>query len=312
MITQIANVSYDPNAKCPIFDKALLRIMDGNQTMVDYILRTLGYCLTGNIREHVFWAFWGHGRNGKSVVICDNIRMMMGDYACEAAGDLLISKVGDSHPTELADLLGKRLVIASETEKNKTLRVQLVKKLTGDASVKARYMRQDFFEFQRQFKIILVTNNKPHIPEDTTAIWERVKLVPFNVIIPKEERDLNLGEKLRTEWPGILNRLIDGCLKWQKFGLQEPEDVSIATAEYRTEQDPLKDFFDQCCKVDAFGIVPVPILKNRYETWCSDNGIESHLSAQEFNACLRQKGCRNDQQWYDGKTQKVWLGLSLT
>jgi len=173
-------------------------------------------------------------------------------------------------------------------------------------------MRQDFFEFQRQFKIILVTNNKPKIPENTIAIWRRVKLVPFNVVISDAECDLHLSDKLRLEWPGILNRLIEGCLGWQQTGLKEPEDVSTATTEYRTEQDPLKDFFDECCTIDGFSITPVSILKERYERWCKDAGTESHLSAQDFNTCLRQKGCRNDQQWYDGKTQRVWIGLNLT
>src|SRR5206468_972443 len=105
------------------------------------------------------------------------------------------------------------------------LKLQLVKRLTGEPTIKARRMRQDFYEFGRTHKTLLMTNNKPRVREDTEALWRRLKMIPFAVSIPREERDPQLGAKLRAEASGILNRLLAGCLSWQKHGLVEPAEV---------------------------------------------------------------------------------------
>lgn len=310
MITQITAVNYDTEAKCPRFDLFLNQIMNGNDVLIRYVIRLLGMCLCGSINEQVLPIFYGSGGNGKSVLL-DTLCGLMGDYAGEAAPDLLIQKRNQEHATEVADLLKKRLVIASETEEDAVLKVSLVKRLTGNAKLKARFMRQDFFEFERTHKMILVTNNKPAISENTDAIWRRLKLIPFAVTIPEIKQDKSLLIKLQSEWPGIFAKLVRGCLDWQQFGLAEPEEIENSTFEYRQEQNPLGDFIEGRCKLDSFGVVPVSELKENYENWLKEQHRESHLSAQQFNTAMRKFGCKYENQYWDGKMQKCWIGIDL-
>ena len=311
LITYCAPVNHDENAKCPLWEKTLLEIFEDNGILVSYLQRCLGMCLTGDVREQILLVFYGIGRNGKNVVV-DTHSGMMGDYACEAATTLLTSRSGfDEHPTEIADLCGRRLVIACETQKDGKLKADTVKRLTGNARLKARFMKKDFFEFDRTFKIILCTNHRPEIPENTIAIWERLKVVPFNRVFAEAEQDKLLLNKLKTEWPGILNWMVRGCLDWQKNGLQEPEEVGEATWEYQESQNPLDDFFDQCCKFNAFSVTPVGILKERFAEWNEKMSRDLNISTQTFNEELRKRGCKYETQYYGGQTQKVWCGIDL-
>ncbi|MBN1763690.1 MAG: bifunctional DNA primase/polymerase [Sedimentisphaerales bacterium] len=311
MITQLTKAAYDPDADCPRFKQFLSEVMLHNEKLVQYIIRLLGYCLTGDIREQILAIFYGEGSNGKSALL-DTIRGLLGDYATEAAPDLLIQKYNNEHPCEVADLFGKRLVIASESEHSASLRLPLLKRITGDASLKARFMRQDYFTFTRTFKTILVTNNKPIVKEDTHAVWRRLKLIPFNATFSGSKMDSGLRLKLEAEWSGILNLLIQGCLEWQNFGLQEPEEVEIATDEYRQSQDPLADFLNECCDLKAGAVTPVSILNDSFEEWAKKVGKENDkVDSRAFNQSLRARGCRYETQYYDGRTQKVWAGVAV-
>ena len=212
MISKLAPVRYDDQAECPRWTAFLDRIMDGSDNLIGYLQRIAGLCLTADIREQILPIFYGTGANGKSVFL-DTLLGIMGDYGIEAAPGLLILKQGYSeHPTEIADLAGRRLVVGWETEEGQHLRIQLIKRLTGNAKIKARYMRQDYFEFDRTFKVILCTNNKPSVQEQTVAVWRRLRLIPFNVTIPENEQDKSLLHKLKCEWSGILRWAVQGCL----------------------------------------------------------------------------------------------------
>lgn len=246
LITHRANVAFDPAATCPLFLAFLDRIMDGDAALVAYLQRLFGMTLTADVSEQALWIFHGDGANGKST-LQDTIVGLMGDYAGEAPPDLLLTRSHSEHPTEVADLCGRRLVMASEADEGRRLRVQLVKRLTGNARLKARYMRGDYFEFSRTHKMVLAANSKPVIKEATRAIWRRIRLVPFGVVIPPDEQDRHLGEKLAKERPGILNWCLAGCLAWQRDGLGEPAEVLAATAGYEAEQDILGDFFADAC-----------------------------------------------------------------
>lgn len=310
MITQITAANYNPETKCPRFDLFLSQIMNGNDVLIGYVIRLLGMCLSGSVNEQILPIFYGSGGNGKSVLL-DTICGLMGDYAGEAAPDLLIQKRNPEHATEVADLLKKRLVVASETEEDAVLKVSLIKRLTGNAKLKARFMRQDFFEFERTHKTILITNNKPAISENTEAIWRRVKLIPFAVTIPESKQDKSLLIKLQSEWDGILAKLVRVCLEWQQLGLAEPEEIENATFDYRQEQNPLGDFISERCKLDSFGVVPIACLKENYEDWLKQQGRESHLSAQQFNTAMRKFGCKYETQYWNGKLHKCWVGIDL-
>lgn len=311
MITQITGTKFDPNADCPRFRQFLSEIMIGNEALIQYLIRWFGHCLTADIREQILLILYGEGLNGKSVLL-DTLRGLMGDYATEAAPDLLIVKHGNEHPCEVADMFGKRLVVASESEKNVTLRLQLIKRITGDANLKARFMRQDYFSFGRTFKTILVTNNKPVIKEDTLAVWRRLKLVPFSANFSGAARDDSLRYKLQSEWPGILNLLLQGCKDWLKNGLCEPEEIEIATSEYRQSQDPLADFIAECCELNPGLITPVSILLEAFEEWEKKAGRDGEqIDSRAFNRSLRSRGCRYETQFFDGKTRKVWVGIDV-
>lgn len=238
LITKIVPVEYDSEASCPTWLAFLNRIMDGNERLIAFLQRAAGYSLTASTQEQCFFLLYGTGANGKSVFLT-TLLAVMGDYGIQAAPDLLLAKSGESHPTEVADLFGARLVVATETEAGRRLAENLVKQHTSGDRLKARFMRQDFFEFEATFKIWLATNNKPIVKGTDYAIWRRIKLIPFTVTIPPEERDKSLPAKLRQELHGILAWAVQICLEWQKYGLNEPQEVTAATCAYRDEQDIL-------------------------------------------------------------------------
>lgn len=310
LITKLAPVRYDPTGKCPRFLKFLDEIMIGNESLILWLQRFLGMCLTGDIREQVFPIFHGDGQNGKSVLI-DTIKFVMGDYAADAPPELVETKQHSGHPTEIDDLRGRRLVIASETEAARKLRVPLVKRMTGDATLKGRHMREDFFEFPRTHKTILITNNKPVICESKAAIWRRIRLVPFAYTVPDAKVEKRLIEFLRAEAPGILRWLVEGCVAWQRGGLPEVAEIEVATAEYRAEQDVLTDFLEAYCILDPDGKVTRSSIFETYSDYASRNHERCPLNRVELYDRLRQRGLADCEFRVGGKTQRGFAGICL-
>jgi putative DNA primase/helicase len=195
-ITKICPVDFDPAAECLRWVEFLGCIFGNAANLIRFVQKFLGYRLTGDIREQLLLIFWGVGCNGKSTLL-DIVTWLMGDYAGEAPPNLLTERRGsDEHPCEIADLCGRRLVVASENEKGRRMRIGLMKMITGNARLKARFNRKDYFKFDRTFEPLLVTNNKPRIRENTKAVWRRIRLVPFNIVIPDAEIDPVLPDKL--------------------------------------------------------------------------------------------------------------------
>lgn len=316
MLTKLSPVPYDPDALCPLWERFLDRIMAGDRSLIDYLRRFFGYSLTGGIELQFLPILHGVGANGKSVFV-DTIKAIAGDYACDAPPSLLVKSGREEHPTEIADLLGRRLVIASETEDGATFKMQLVKRLTGDATLKGRRMRQDFFEFRRTHKTVLVTNNRPRVKEDSEAVWRRLHLVPFNVVIPPDERDPHLLEKLRAEAPGILAWLVRGCLECRRDGLRPPDAVKAATAEYRGDEDAVGRFLEECfvldepdTPLDARSSVAWKDLAALYSQWCTESG-EKPLTSRKLGQALEKRGLTSKTH-RDGKlTLKVRVGLRM-
>lgn len=311
MLTKIAPVNFDPRATCPRWLKFLGEIFAGNRNVIDYLQRVAGLCCTADASEQCLFIFFGSGANGKSTFL-DTLTALLGDYAGESAPDLLLSRRDDEHPAGIADLCGKRFVAVSETREGRHLRAELVKRLTGNARLKARFMRQDFFEFQRTFKLALATNNRPRISENTHAIWRRIKLVPFDVVIPDAEQDKDLLRKLRDEFSGILNWCIEGCLAWQREGLGTPDEVTSATLEYRAAEDVLADFFADCCVFDSFAYVRRGELFKAYEQWAEGQGEKHPLGLRSFYERVRQRpGIGETAKKVTGQSARVFTGLAL-
>jgi putative DNA primase/helicase len=316
LITTLCPAEYDPEARCPRWDEFLLEIMGGNVEMGAALQRLAGYFLTGDISVQILPIFYGKGGNGKNVFL-DTIMGIMGPHAEEAPDGLVTAKVNEEHPTEIADLYGKRLVVASETEENKKLRIGLVKKITGNKYLKGRFMRQDYFQFERTHKTVLVTNNKPVVTETSHAIWRRLRLIPFTVTIPEDKQDRQLTEKLVAEWPGILAWAVRGCLAWQahQCDLEFPEQVQAATEEYRGDSDHVVDFISERCvdwraNPEQKMRTPKERLYLAYCAWCRDVG-EDVLIRNAFNSRLRSHGFEDKPLRVEGRVQKCWMHMTL-
>ena len=307
LITKLAPVEYQRDATCPRWLSFLSQIFGEDGELVTYVQRWVGHCLSGCINEQILPVCYGPGANGKSTML-DAIVYVMGDYADHAPPELLVQRRHhDEHPTEVAGLMGLRLVVASESEKDRHLRVQMMKRLTGESTLRARFMKQDYFSFRRTFKTILVTNNRPKVDEDNEAVWRRLKLVPFSVVISRDEQDRGLPEKLRDEAPGILRWLVEGCLGWQRDGLKEPVSVESATSDYREDSDPFKDFLeDDCCILAPNAWASSAMLWREYERWCKDRG-ERPLKGRAYGDALRKHGCEVERR----AAGHGWTGVGL-
>ncbi len=286
LITKLAPVAYDPKAVAPTWDAFLQRVLPVEE-LRGFLQRLSGYALTGDVSEQKLPFLYGLGANGKSTYI-NTFMEALGDYAQQAPPELLTVK-GHSHPTELADLMGARLVASVEVEDGKRLAESLVKQLTGGERIKARYMRQDFFQFDPTHKVFLVANHRLEVRGTDHAIWRRIKMIPFEVTIPEDERDPRLPEKLKAELPGILAWAVKGCLEWQQMGLGEPVEVSAATDEYREEQDVLALFIEDVCEVHPAVTESAQTLYKEYSEWCQEQG-EFPETQRKFGARLTEKG----------------------
>jgi putative DNA primase/helicase len=243
-ITKVTAVT--PGGECPLWHKFLDKVTGGDAELKAYLQRVAGYCCTGFTREQVLFFLYGTGANGKGVFV-NTLAGILGDYATTAPLDTFVVTHGDRHPTDLASFRGARLVVASEIEKNARWAEAKIKTLTGDDKIKARFMRQDFFEFTVTFKIMISGNHKPSLSGVNEAIRRRFHLIPFSVTIPAAERDLHLFDKLKPEWPGILKWMIEGCFEWQEIGLAPPKAVTDATEDYLAEEDALALWIEECC-----------------------------------------------------------------
>src|SRR5262249_4218667 len=245
-ITKKAACAAAPNGTPhPLWTAFLERITAGNSELQRFVQRYVGYCLTGVTTEHKFVFAYGTGANGKSTFI-STIAAIFGDYATIADMATFIATSSERHPTDLAKLRGARLVVAQETQKGRRWDETKIKALTGGARITARFMRQDFFDFDPTFKLFIVGNHKPRLHTVDEAMRRRLLLVPFTVQIPLAERDPNLLQKLKPERPAILRWCINGCLDWQRVGLAPPAIVQDATAAYFADQDTLQQWLDEC------------------------------------------------------------------
>ena len=306
LITKLAPVDYSPSAKCPLFKRFLARILGNNRELIAFLQRAIGYSLTGCVNEQLLFFLHGDGQNGKSTfagVLLD----VLGDYGKQAAPDLLLAKKNESHPTEKADLLGARFVVTQEIEDGRRMDEVTVKQLTGGDRVKGRFMFKDFIEFNPTHKLWLCANHRPAVRGTDFAIWRRISLIPFTVIIPERERDSDLPEKLRTELPGILRWAVEGCLLWQQDGLKLPGVVRAASADYRSEQDLVGQFLTKWTVADPRSQASAAELYKTFKDHCEAVGVRP-WSQKLFGTRLGGRPGLSKSNTRDGV---VWGGLRL-
>jgi putative DNA primase/helicase len=231
-----------------------------------------------------------------------------GDYGMQAAPDLLVAKKG-GHPTELADLFGMRLVASIEVEDGRRLAESLVKQLTGGDRVKARRMRQDFWEFDPTHTVFMAVNHKPIVKGTDLGIWRRIRLIPFTETIAPAAQDKQLPQKLRAELPGVLAWAVEGCLEWRREGLKAPEEVKKATAGYRSEMDVIGDFMaDRCFRGERLEVAKDELYK-AYQVWCDDAGERSETK-RKFGMLLIERGIEDGRN--SDRTKRIWKGIGLS
>lgn len=291
-LTKITNIEFDENASCPTWSVFLEQIFKGDKELIDYMQRLVGYSLTGDISEQSMYFLVGGGSNGKSTFV-NTIKKLMGDYGAQTKSDTFIKKKDTGANNDIARLVNARFVSAVESEEGEKLQESLVKTITGGEPILARFLRQEYFEFTPEFKTFFTTNHKPIIGGVDDGIWRRVKIIPFTLNLKPHERDKKLEEKLSFEMPGILNWAIEGCLKWQRLGLQEPKVVTDATGNYKEEMDILAPFLNEICYIDEPKNEAIKIeakeLYNVYDNWCFKSG-ERTLGNRSFYRMLETKG----------------------
>ena len=306
-ITKLAPVNYDPKAGCERWLEFLGRIMDGNEQLISFLQRAIGYALTGETSEQCLFIFHGSGANGKSTFL-QAISSILGDYAMSTPTETLLVKRRGAIPNDVARLKGSRFVVACEADAENRLAESLIKQMTGGDTISARFLHQEWFDFDPTHKVFFGTNHKPVIRGTDYAIWRRIRLVPFEITIPEAERDKALPERLKEEADGIFAWAIQGCLYWQKRGLGAPEEVQEATASYRDEMDILADFLNDRCQERPETQVSSKELYDAYTGWCQDNGQEP-IGQRAFVSALREKGFK--QHRIGGRGVRGWLGLEL-
>jgi len=219
----------------------------GDRDLIRFLQQVAGYCLTGSTREHALFFIYGPGGNGKSVFL-NLLNHVLGDYATTAGMETFTASKHDRHPTDLAMLNGARLVSASETEEGRAWAESRIKQVTGGDKISARFMRQDFFEFVPQFKLVIVGNHAPVLGNVDEAARRRFNIIPFTQKPVTPDRELE--DKLKAEAGQILSWAIAGCLDWQANGLVRPEIVTAATADYFEDQDLFGQWIEERCERD--------------------------------------------------------------
>ncbi len=297
LLTKITGVPVARDSDCPRWKAFVREVTGGDDAMGAYLQRLLGYCLTGSVREHAIAFIHGPGGNGKTVLV-EAAAFVLGDYATHAPMNTFMASTFDRHPTEVAALQGARLVSASETDERGRWNEARLKSLSGGDRITARFMRQDFFEFDPQFKLILIGNHKPELMNVGEAIRRRLHLIPFTV--RPAQPDPDLIEKLRGEGPAILGWMVEGCLAWQQDGLAAPEAVRAATDEYLSDEDALGRWLFEECQEHAETAQATLDLFVSWSNWCRERG-EDAGSSRRFAQLLINRGFK---RWRDPKTRR--------
>jgi len=268
LITSVA-----PGGECNTWESFLLDITDGDNDLIGFLQRVVGYSCTGSTKEHALFFCYGTGANGKGTLL-NMLHYILSDYAVAASMDVFTESKHDRHPTELAALRGARLVVAQETDEGRKWAEAKIKALTGGDPITARFMRQDFFTFLPKFSLIIAGNHKPSLRNVDEAMRRRLHLIPFTATIPKQKRDPYLSEKLKAEAGGILQWMISGVVEYNRQGLNPPKAVIDATDAYFQDEDTLQQWIADCCMTEPDYWEPPALLFNSWKRYAKAANLD--------------------------------------
>lgn len=290
MITKILEIAYDSKAAAPTWLGFLERIMRDHGDIIPFLRRAVGYTLTASTREHLFFLLYGTGRNGKSTFV-EAIMAMLGDYAQASNPETWLKQSGGrGAEPDVARLPGVRMVSTAEIGEGRALDEARVKALVAGDTITTRNLYQASFDFVPACKLWISTNHAPQIKGNDEGMWRRVCLIPFDQTISYDEMDRDLPNKLRAELPGILTWAVQGCVEWQHQGLPMPAIVRAKTDEYRTDQDVIGQWIEECCDVEGDAKETGSALYASYSDWARARGERSPLTGTKFGRRLTDRG----------------------
>ncbi|MBX5493898.1 MAG: hypothetical protein IRZ15_01055 [Bryobacteraceae bacterium] len=308
--TKLAPVVYDPSARSPLWERFLREACCGDEDLISFLQRAVGYSLTGSAAEEKLFFVHGPAAAGKSTFL-EAIKAALGDYAKTADFESFVQRrEAGAVRNDIAELAGRRFVVSIEVDEGKKLAEGLIKLLTGGDTVRARFLYQEAFEYVPQFKLWLAANHAPRVRHDDSAMWRRILRIPFESVIPQARRDPSVKARLKDveeSGPAILAWAVEGCLRWQEEGLGVPEVVEEATEQYRLDMDPLRDFIADCCVLAPHAWTPAAKLREAYEKYCKENGERHVLNARDFADGLKARGCQTERK----HTGRGWRGIGL-
>lgn len=292
LITKVAGADYVPGHHDALWDDFLTQVLP-RVSVREYFQRLGGLTLIGKVIEHIFPIAIGTGRNGKGVAY-GAIMNALGDYGVTGAPGLFEQvKTDPNAPSPaFANLRGARFVVISEMEEGTRLSASVLKRLSGGDKLTARLLRKDPIEFEPSHTSLMVCNHLPGLPANDPAVWARVRVIPFEVVIPKEDQDPHLPEKLELAASAVLTWLVDGLAAYLSMGMTEPPEVMTATDEYAAEQDDVLQFIEaECDTASADGDTTTALLQ-RYEMWADTEGIPRGLwlGRKRFGEALDRLG----------------------
>ena len=297
---------YSDNVDAPLWDKFLNQIFNNDEELIHYVQKAIGYSFTGSVDEQCLFILNGRGRNGKSV-FSNVVSDVAGNYAKQMNVQTIVAKKNQSGSanSDIARLEGARIVTSSELNEGDRFDESLVKQLTGGDKILARFLYGSEFEYKPKFKIWMATNHLPIIRGTDDGIWRRIKIIPFNIQIPKEKVDKKLEYKLKAEYTGILNWIVQGAIMWQQEGLEDPEAVTKVIETYRAEMDPLDAFLEECCTTGQNYSIKAREMYDAYHEWAKESE-EYKMSLNKFGREMSKKLLRVKRRdgWY-------YVGLKL-
>lgn len=294
LLTKVTKAKLNPDTVSKVFDDFIERVLPDPETRA-FVQRQLGSALLGEVRDHNLFIWTGEGRNGKGT-LRDAVVAALGDYAIEISANILLEqKHSDSNKSELMRLRGARLAFAAETDRGHRFAEATMKKLTGGDPVNAKKLYHDPIEFDPSHTLVMLTNHLPVVSGDDPAVWARMLVVPFNVVIPEEERDTTLPHRLKAESEAVLAWVYLGWVDYQCKGLAPPEAVRQRTAEYQRDSDVLGRFMEARCIVGPHFTVRASELFSTWQSWCALEGTEAG-SQTAFGKAMTKRGFASEKK----------------